>query len=116
VSALIRVKWAVEEMAFLADFYFNSKNRCIEDIDSELQRISRVLNKRADMLGIEHDDKFRNIAGIKMILENIRFVDEQGKNGLGNASAMSYYVVYMRKADRTHFNEILSEFNSKYGD
>lgn len=103
-------------MVFLTDFYFKSKNCTAEDLNTELTKISRVLNKRADILQIEHDDKFRNISGLKMILENIRYVDEQGKNGLGNASAMSYYVVYMYKVDRAHFNEILNEFNLKYGD
>ena len=113
---MIKVKWSVEEMVYLTDFYFNNKDNYTEDINAKLSRVSEVLNRRADLLGIEHDEKFRNISGLKMIMENIRYVDEQGKNGLGNASAMSYYVVYMYKVDRTHFNEILSEFNSKYGD
>lgn len=113
---MLRIKWSIEEMVFLTDFYYKSKNRPAEDLNSELLKLSQVLNKRAEILQIEHDDKYRNVIGLKMMLENIRYVDEQGKNGLGNASAMSYYIVYMHKVDREHFNEILNEFYLKYGD
>ena len=113
---MIRVKWDIEEMVALCDLYLKNKKSLVLDMNSELLKLSTILNKRADMLGIEHDDKFRNLSGLKMIMENIRFVDEQGKDGLANTSNMACYIVYMSRVDKQRFYEILKDFYRKYGE
>jgi len=114
---VIKVKWDIEEMVALCDLYLkNKKSPPLLDIRSELLKLSDILNRRADILGIEHDDKFRNVSGLKMIMENIRFVDEQGKDGLANTSNMACYIVYMSRVDKQRFNEILKDFYRKYGE
>lgn len=32
-----------------------------DELNAELVKLSRILNRRADMLGIVHDEKFRNL-------------------------------------------------------
>ena len=113
---MIRVKWDIEEMVALCDLYLKNKKSLVLDMNSELLKLSTILNKRADMLGIEHDDKFRNLSGLKMIMENIRFVYKLGKDGLANTSNMACYIVYMSRVDKQRFYEILKDFYRKYGE
>lgn len=103
-------------MVALCDLYLKNNKSLVLDMNSELLKLSTILNKRADMLGIEHDDKFRNLSGLKMIMENIRFVDKQGKDGLANTSNMVCYIVYMSRVDKQRFYEILKDFYRKYGE
>ena len=68
-----RVDWAVEEMAAMVDLYYNYKDSPNTVLKEALLILSQKLNKRADIFGIEHDEKYRNYNGMKMIFENIRF-------------------------------------------
>lgn len=110
----MRIKWDIEEMIALVDIFFLYKYGKITDLDRELTKLSLVLIRRADMLGIKHDEKYRNANVIRMIFANIQYVDSKGKEGMSGAGAIVYYAYYMYKVDRVRFREILDEFESKY--
>lgn len=76
--------------------------------------MSEKLRKRADFLKIQHDEKFRNLNGLKMIYENIKYVDTDGMDGLSNAGRLVYDTVKLYNEDNGRFRKISHEFNSKY--
>ena len=41
-----------------------------------------MLVRRADALGIEHDEKYRNINGLAMQFDRIKYMDTKGAKGL----------------------------------
>ena len=77
--AMIKVNWDVEELVALIDIYRKSvvSDKCI--IEDELQALAERLVKRADKLGIVHDEKFRNLNGMKMMFQNVVYVATDGK-------------------------------------
>ena len=109
-----RVKWDIEEMVAMVDLYYNCKNGCISDLNAELERLSKKLHRRADILKIQHDEKFRNLNGLKMIYENVRYVDTNGMRGLSCASQLAYDIVRLYNENNSDFRKILDGFNLKY--
>lgn len=63
---------------------------------------------------IAHDEKFRNLNGLKMIYENIKYVDTDGMDGLSNAGQLVYDTVKLYNKDNGRFRKISGKFNSKY--
>lgn len=88
-----RIAWNVEEMVAMVDLYYHYKDDKNENIEETLKKLSEKLNKRADFLNIQHDEKFRNLNGMKMIFENIRYVDTNGQKGLSDASNLIYNIL-----------------------
>ena len=116
---MIRVEWDIEEVVALVDLCFKKENNDIsnEELDKELHVLSEVFNKRADLLNIVHDEKYRNYAGIR-IQYYFRVVKavSNGKKGSpsGVPRKIDYEVVNLYKTNRFIFNKLLEEFNRKY--
>ncbi|MBQ8011870.1 MAG: hypothetical protein IJ265_09975 [Oscillospiraceae bacterium] len=109
-----KIEWAVEEMVAMVDLYYRDKNGEAEDLSAELERLSIKLNDRADKLHIEHDEKYRNLNGMKMIFENVRHIDMKDSAGLENASKLIGEVLKLYKEHYDLFKRILKEFYSLY--
>lgn len=109
-----RIKWEYEEMVAMVDLYYNFENGTKDNLESELKKLSEKLQKRADSEKIQHDEKYRNLNGLRMIYENIRYVDTNGMKGLSSASQLVYDIVRLYNEDRERFRETLEEFNSQY--
>lgn len=109
-----RVDWAIEEMVAIVELYYKYKNNEISDIESSLITLSKKLNKRADLLGIEHDEKYRNYNGMKMIFENIHYIDSKGEKGLSGSSELMRSVTELYHSNLYIFNQIAKEFNKNY--
>ena len=80
-------------MVAMVDLYYRDKNGLVENISDELKELSRKLNKRADALGIDHDEKYRNYNGMKIIFQNVRYADTDGEEGMANTSQLIYDVI-----------------------
>lgn len=109
-----KIPWDMEEMVALVDLYYRYENGMISNLSKELYNLSKCLINRADLLMITHDEKYRNVNGINMIFQNIRYVDTNGKTGLSSASQLVYDVVNLYRTDRKQFNQILNQFNFNY--
>lgn len=84
---MIKISWDVEELVALIDVYRrNISSPGGIDINSELQQLSIALNKRAELLGIMHDDKYRNLNGMKLMYQNVVYVATGGTQGMSSAS------------------------------
>lgn len=111
---MIKVNWDVEELVALIDIYRKSEGKTVEQIESELQLLSETLMRRADKLGIEHDEKFRNYNGIKMMFQNVVYVATDGQKGLSATSFPMRKVYEMLSTSPEVFDLILVEFEKRY--
>ena len=111
---MIKVNWDVEELVALIDIYRKSvaSDNCI--IEDELQALAERLIKRADKLGIVHDEKFRNFNGMKMMVQNVVYVATDGKQGLSAASARMQKVYSLLLTNPDVFDMILEDFNHTF--
>ena len=82
-----RVKWDIEEAVALYCLYVEYGFPIQKE---KLNKLSNVLNNRANILEIQIDDKFRNIAGLNMQSACIEYVTTNGESGL--SSANKYFI------------------------
>ena len=110
---MIRVRWELEEAVALMDLYF----RCGATLsvpNDELLKLSQIYRDRANILGLNVDDKFRNLSGMKMQLGCIHYVVTEGKSGLSGASSLFYKTYELFKNEPTRFRKIADDFHEKY--
>ena len=111
---MIKVTWDIEECVALIDLYASHHMQPDSIIQDELQRLSHKLHYRADLLHIAHDDKFRNLAGMKMMYLNVVYLATNGANGLSATSIKLSESYHLFHSNPTLFSMLLDEFNRKY--
>lgn len=80
-----RINWAVEEAVALYDCYFRNNGK-LPVPEEELIALNKMYVKRANMLNLDFDEKFRNKAGLSMQLACIKGVITNGEEGLSGAA------------------------------
>lgn len=108
------MKWKLQEEVLLVDLYYKIKNGSFSNLDNEIDNLSSILKKRAELLRQNIDDKFRNSTGIKMKLHNVDFVNSNGKSGLSAYSLLDKEVVNMYKNNKKKFDSILKSAQDEY--
>ena len=73
------IKWEQEEEVLLVNLYYHLYCLSREEREVKIKNLSLLLRNRAIFLGINIDDTFRNIIGIKMKLQNIAYITTTGK-------------------------------------
>ena len=111
---MIKVNWDVEELVALIDVYRRSNGKSAEQIEVELLALSKAFVERAERLGIEHDEKYRNLNGMKMMFQNVVYVASNGDPGMSAASSAMRKVYDMSNASPKAFDLILKEFTKRY--
>lgn len=116
---MIKVPWDLEEVIPLVDVCARRENGELDgkNFTEELQHISLLLNRRADILGIVHDEKFRNYNGIRKqyffrIL--VAFTDGEKGSEKGCPREIDYQAVKLYREKREVFNSMLNDFYQKY--
>ena len=107
-------KWDLEEWIVLVKLYFENKDKTRTELQEELSLLSIMLNKRADALGIEHDDKYRNINGLAMQFDRIKYIDTNGAKGLSAYSELANAAIEMYHNNRDGFNLLAENCFKKY--
>ena len=64
---MIRVRWELEEAVALMNLYFRY-GATLGVPNDDLLKLSQIYRNRANILGLNVDDKFRNLSGMKMQL------------------------------------------------
>ena len=111
---MIKVNWDVEELVALIDVYRRSDEKSAEQIEVELLALSKAFVERAERLGIEHDEKYRNLNGMKMMFQNVAYVASNGDHGMSAASSAMRKVYDMSNSSPGVFDLILKEFTKRY--
>ena len=111
---MIKVNWDVEELVALIDIYRRSAGKSTDQINAELLELSNALVARANRLGIVHDEKFRNLNGMKMMFQNVNYIATNGERGMSAASASMRKIYGMLSTSPEAFDLILAEFVQRY--
>ena len=107
--------WDFEEMVAMVDIYMRHKNGTnTRTLKEDLEDLSIALNKRADMLGIEKGENYRNYNGMNMIYHNLMSADTNGEKGLKNSSKLMLKVLDFYKEHHAEFETLLKHFNDNY--
>jgi hypothetical protein len=108
-------KWDFEEMVAMVDIYMRHKDGTnVQDLNKDLEELSIALNKRADMLGIEKGDNFRNLLGVKDTYRGVKNADNNDETSFGKGGQLRYEVLDFYKRHRREFDIILEHFNDNY--
>lgn len=110
---MIRVRWELEEAVALMDLYFRY-GATLSVPNDELLKLSQIYRKRANILVLNVDDKFRNLSGMKMQLGCIHYVVTGGKEGMSGASKLFYQAYDLYKNNQENFKKIRDHFYDKY--
>lgn len=108
-----RVRWELEEAVALMDVYFRYGGT-LKIPENELLHLSQLYRNRAKILGLQVDEKFRNLAGMQMQIGCIHYVVTDGKEGLSAASRLLYQTYELYKNRPDDFRKICDEFHRKY--
>ena len=96
-----KIRWHEDEVILLLDLYFRLRTSSkISKNNEDVIMLSTLLNRRADLLNITHDEKFRNTNGIVMQLQNIEYVITNGKSGIANVGTLQRQVTERYKDAR----------------
>ena len=106
---MLRIPWDLTEAVVLVNAFYQNNQSTSFEVDY-LQKLHTMFLRRASNLNIEHDEKYRNISGLKMQLECVRYVATEGHSGMPNASKVFYEAVRLYKENRVQFEKLLQEF------
>ena len=107
------VNWSVEEAVALMNLYIENDSKIPVD-ENKVENLSNILKKRAEILNLEIDEKFRNIAGLNMQLACIHYVATDGKEGLSGSRDFFYDTYELYLSNKKIFLRIYNDFNQKY--
>lgn len=108
-----KVNWSEEEAVALIDLYYHNGQMCTVPREY-IQELSQLYNRRAKILGLDIDEKFRNVSGLNMQIACIHYVATNGKAGLSGGSKVFYQTNELCKSNPQRFQSILDDFYKKY--
>ena len=110
----VEMKWEFEEAVLLIDLFYYTKLHNKTENENAILELSSFLGNRAKQLGYDVDDKFRNLTGIKMKLQNIEYIASGGEQGLAAYSDMDKRAYDFSLDKSAEFYEIVSDIKNKY--
>lgn len=111
---MVKKAWDIEEAVALINVFFKCKNDDNIAINEELISLSKQLNFRAEKLCVPHDDKYRNLNGMKLMYQNVCYIDSKGKKGLSSISKVLMKAYDMYFSEPLKFKNILNSFEKNY--
>ena len=108
-------KWDLEEWIVLVKLYFENKEKTRSELAEDFLELSKMLVCRADYLGIEHDEKYRNTNGLAMQFDRIKYMDTNGAKGLSAYSELAEAAIEMYHTNHDGFELLASRCWEKYG-
>ncbi len=102
-----RIPWSRHEVALLIDAYLRVTEGA--DLGKTATQLSLTLRNMALRAGIDIDDTYRNVNGMKMQLGDVQYLFTSGKQGLSGASSLIREVFEMRKRQPEDFKQLLKE-------
>ena len=101
-------KWDIYESALIIETYLSCKDLSYKDQTLYLETLSRNLRQIAKNKGLKIDDTYRNLNGMKMQLQGIKYLFT-GKGAFNSPSQMFIKAFKLYNQDRASFYLILSD-------
>lgn len=102
-----RIPWSQHEVALLFDAYLRAAKGA--DLQQTAAQLSVTLRGMAERAGVDIDETYRNVNGIKMQLANVQYLFTGGVKGLSGASGMIRQMYEQYQADPSKYQSILKE-------
>ena len=102
-----KIPWDKYETALLIEKYLQVSNKEIKRVEA-IKTLSEELRKRAIDLGLEIDEVFRNLNGIKCRLGEIEYIFTNGERGLAHSSKMFRDICDLYRTNYMNFMNMLS--------
>lgn len=102
-----RFPWDSHEVALLINAYLKVTSG--DDLNQVAVHLSQTLRELAVRSGIQIDDTYRNINGMKMQLANVQYLFTKGEKGLSGASVLIRKMVELYQANPEAYQIILKE-------
>lgn len=109
------MKWSFEEEVLLVNLFFYTQAHTLSQNEYEIARLSARLSCHAKEIGLPVDEKFRNIAGIKMKLQNLEYIASKGTQGLPSYSTMDQTVYQQAIENPTMFKKQVARIEEEWG-
>ena len=101
----LRILWEQDEALILLNALLKVLNEGYPRKQA-VEEVSATLRQRAIAKGIEIDDTFRNINGISMRMEEMRYILTNGEKGLKHFSKLFVKVIDLYKNNRTEYENL----------
>ena len=101
-------RWNKYEVVLLMDTFVNIEQGKLSRQEAVL-KLSECLRRYALNNGEKVDEQYRNISGIGMKIENIRFIYSNGNNGLARHSKLETEIVSLYKENQKVYKDLLCE-------
>lgn len=111
---MIKVKWDLPEAVVLLDALLANWGRTSVP-DTTLLELSQMYKRKAMSTGISFDEKYRNLAGLKMQLACLQYIVSNGHTGMPNAGKVFYEAYSLFQEDPETFRRIKTDFYSRFG-
>lgn len=106
--------WQLEEAIMLIELYFKNLNQSAEQMQKGIENLSALLRRRAVILHKPIDERYRNISGVKLQLESIRYLTSNGKEGIDCPSKASASALHLYQQMPEIFSQLSNEFSERY--
>lgn len=104
-------KWDLQEAVALIHLYIEENGNVSEE---KIHWFSKLCKKKAFLNGIQIDERYRNIDGIRMQLHCVEYVVTRGCTGLSNVSKIFYQAYDLYQSSPKVFIEIAEKFVKDY--
>ncbi|WP_409969115.1 hypothetical protein RFF05_03975 [Bengtsoniella intestinalis] len=109
-----RIPWDKYEAAILLDTFLSVEENLLTRGEA-FEYISAVLRQRASINGLLVNDNFRNVNGIRMQMDSLKFIYSNGERGLSHANKLFNDIVELYQTDRSTYRTLLEEANKSAG-
>lgn len=106
--------WDLEEWIVMVQFYFLYHDKKRSELLEEYSKLSQLLNRRAEKLGITKNEKYRNVNGLAMQCDRIRYIVTHGEHGLSAYSELAEEALKMYQNQREEFDFLAQRCWERY--
>lgn len=109
-----RIPWDEYEAVILFDAFLSVEDGLITR-NQAFEYVSAALRQKAMLRGTPIDQTFRNINGIRMQLDAMKYIYTNGELGLPHSNKLFESTIELYRTNRTAYREKLSEANRLAG-
>lgn len=109
-----RIPWDKHEAVLLLEAFLTAEDGLITEKEAH-RYVSQVLRQKALLRGLEVDENYRNINGIRMQMDGLKHLYSQGVRGLSHGNKLFEEVLELYRNHRKEFRLLLTEANELAG-
>lgn len=103
------------EYAKVVEIYMRTKAFSPYKKGKEIKALSAILREYAISRGLNIDENYRSVLGLRMLFSNCEYIETSGALGLGHPSRLARDMMKLYRENRSKFDEILHEANIRMG-